>query len=71
MGISSGNIAHWKKEFAEELGLVTNDVEHSKHEKEILKLKRENRILKEEWDILKKAIGIFSQPLKYGGVLFS
>ena len=64
MGIGSGNISHWKREFAEELGLVKDKPNISDQEKELLRLKRENQILKEERDILKKAMGIFSQPLK-------
>jgi transposase len=65
MGIGSGCISHWKRELAE----------HDKNafpgngktrEEEIARLKRENEILRQERDILKKAVGIFSRPPKIG-----
>ncbi|MBS0648069.1 MAG: transposase [Verrucomicrobia bacterium] len=38
-------------------------------QKEIKRLQRENEILKEERDILKKAMAIFSSPQKRGSLL--
>ncbi len=41
----------------------------SPEQKEIKRLQRENEILKEERDILKKAMAIFSSPQKRGSIL--
>lgn len=62
LGIGHGRIHHWLKEFE-------NDPENSfpgngslkPQDKEIARLKRENDILRQERDILKKAISIFSK----------
>lgn len=62
LGIKRDNLLRWKREFeAEErenmdLSIKPNDSE------EILKLKKEMAIIKQERDILKKALGIFSKP---------
>jgi len=63
LGIGSGCLGRWKREFAAEgehafpgHGRLTPDQEH------IRQLKRENKILRQERDILKKAVAIFSHP---------
>ena len=63
LGIGKGNLWRWKRKFAadgEEAfpghGRVTAD------EERLRRLERENEILRQERDILKKAIAIFSQP---------
>ena len=65
MGIGSGSISHWRRELSE----------HNKQEfpgngiprdQEIANLKREIERLKQERDILKKAVGIFSKPPEIG-----
>jgi transposase len=65
LGIGSGCLSRWKREFSAEgeqafpgHGRVTPEEEH------IRQLERENEILRQERDILKKAIAIFSQPSK-------
>jgi len=65
LGIGSGCLSRWKREFAEEgehafpgHGRLMPDQEH------IRQLERENKILRQERDILKKAVAIFSHPSK-------
>ena len=63
LGIGGGCLARWKREFAAEgeqafpgHGRLTPDQER------IHQLERENEILRQERDILKKAVAIFSHP---------
>jgi len=63
LGIGSGCLSRWKREFAEEgknafsgHGRLAPDQEH------IRQLERENEILRQERDVLKKAVAIFSHP---------
>lgn len=62
LGIGNGNLWRWKREFAADgedafpgHGRLTPEQE------QLRKLKRENEILRQERDILKKAIAIFSE----------
>jgi transposase len=65
LGIGQGCISHWKKSLKEEPETVfPGNGNLNEKDKEMAKLKRENEILKEERDILKKALGIFSQNPK-------
>ena len=61
MGIGSGCISHWKRELreSEEQTFPGNG---KPRDQEIALLKRENERLRQERDILKKAVGIFSKP---------
>ncbi len=65
MGIGEGCISHWKREFNEskEQAFPGNGIPR---DQEIARLKRENEILRQERDILKKAVGIFSKPPETG-----
>jgi transposase len=63
LGISRGCVHRWKKAFAEEgeqafpgRGRLTPEQE------QIRQLERENEILRQQRDILKKAVAIFSHP---------
>ena len=63
LGIGSGCLSRWKREFAGEgvfpfpgHGRLALDQER------IRQLERENEILRQERDILKKAVAIFSHP---------
>ena len=63
LGIGDGCLARWKRKFAEDgenafpgHGRVTLDQER------VHQLERENEILRQERDILKKAVAIFSHP---------
>jgi transposase len=65
LGIGSTSLSRWKKKYGEKgedafpgRGNLTPD------EERIRQLKRENRILRQEREILKKAITIFSQQSK-------
>jgi transposase len=62
LGIGSGNLSRWKQEFAADgedafpgHGRLTPEQER------LRQLERENEILRQERDILKKAIAIFSE----------
>lgn len=65
LGIGSGCISHWKKDLADqgELSFPGNG-KMNERDAEMAKLKRELEIVKQERDILKKAVGIFSSPSK-------
>jgi transposase len=62
LGIGKGNLSRWKRQFAA-------DGEHAfpghgrltPEQEELRRLERENEILRQERDILKKAIAIFSE----------
>ena len=63
LGIGAGCLSRWKREFAEEgedafpgHGRLAPDRER------IRRLERENEVLRQERDILKKAVAIFSRP---------
>lgn len=61
LGINRDNLLRWNREFeAEERNSKTVDI-NPEDSKEIKKLKKEMLILKQERDILKKALGIFSK----------
>ncbi len=62
LGLSQGLIHHWRQELARKdkrafpgKGRLTEDAER------LRQLERENAILRQERDILKKAISVFSQ----------
>ena len=63
LGIGKGVLGRWKREFAEDgedafpgHGRLTPEQEH------LRQLERENEVLRQERDILKKAIAIFTRP---------
>lgn len=63
LGIGAGGLSRWKRDLAEEgeqafpgHGRLAPDQER------VRQLERENEILRQERDILKKAIAIFSRP---------
>jgi transposase len=65
LDIGRGNLWRWKREFAENgedafpgHGRLTPEQER------LRQLERENEILRQERDILKKAVAIFSRPSK-------
>jgi len=64
LGISDSALSKWCKEFANDGENAFPGKGHqSPLEEEIKQLKRENEILRQERDILKKAVRIFAQPL--------
>jgi transposase len=60
LGIAGNTLQNWKKKYLETNREPTED-ELKIDKAEYKRLLRENKILKEERDILKKAIGYFSQ----------
>jgi transposase len=65
MGIGAGCISHWKREIRESDTSVFPG-NGTPRDEEIIRLKREIEHLKQERDILKKAVGIFSKPPETG-----
>ena len=65
LGIGTGCISHWKKELQEqgELSFPGNG-KLNERDAEMARMKRELEIVKQERDILKKAVGIFSNHSK-------
>jgi transposase len=63
LGIGQGCLARWKREFAAAGEEAFPGQGHRTAEQERLRqLERENEILRQERDILKKAVAIFSRP---------
>jgi len=62
LGINRGNLHRWRKEYdnGSENAFPGNGKISAK-DQELMKLKQENKRLREERDILKKAVGIFSE----------
>lgn len=62
LGIGKGNLSRWRKQFAEEgEDAFPGHGRQTPEQEELRKLRRENEILRQERDILKKAIAIFSE----------
>lgn len=59
LGIESYNLSRWKSEYMNEKEIPTEP--ESEKDQIILRLKQENALLKQERDILKKAMGIVSK----------
>ena len=63
LGISSGNLRRWKREYREDAENAFPGKGRLKPEDEPpRRLKKENEDLKQEREILKKALAIFSRP---------
>jgi transposase len=63
LGISDSALSKWCKEFGEQGDVAFPGKGHQTPiEEEMKRLKRENEILRQERDILKKAMSIFAQP---------
>ena len=63
LGICAGNLARWRREYREDSENAFPGIGKLKPEdEELRKLRKENADLKEERDILKKALAIFSKP---------
>jgi transposase len=63
LGIGKGNLWRWKRKFGLDSEQAASGPSGRTPEQErIRELERENEILRQERDILKKAIAIFSQP---------
>ena len=65
LGLPRGTLHRWRKELECDGGQAFPGKGHLKADDEALRqLRRENEVLRQERDILKKALGIFSQALK-------
>lgn len=61
LGVSDSLIRKWKKAFEDEATVEINAVSNSSVEAELKRLREENRQLKMERDILKKATAFFAR----------
>lgn len=65
LGIGSGMVYRWRRELgAEPDGLRAFPGNGVPRDEELSRLRRENKELREERDILAKAVAYFSRPLK-------
>jgi transposase len=63
LGIGQGNLWRWKRKYGSDSKQATSGPGGRTPEQErIRELERENEILRQERDILKKAVAIFSRP---------
>ena len=62
LGLNDNVLSRWKKELAQQ-GEQAFPGQGRAQEDELAQLRRENEVLRRERDILKKAVGIFSQQL--------
>jgi transposase len=63
LGLPKGIVHHWKRQLARDGKDAFPGKGKLKSEDELIRqLKRENEILRQERDILKKAVAIFSRP---------
>jgi transposase len=63
LGIHSGILTRWKREYKEDVENAFPGMGKLKPEdEELRRLKKENEDLKQEREILKKALAIFSRP---------
>ncbi len=62
LGIAETTLKRWRHQFSEHGEQAFPGSGHQQpHEEEIRRLKRKNELLRQERDILKKALGIFSR----------
>lgn len=62
LGVSQNTLHKWKRAFLDDSRhAFPGNGKVTAHEAEVLRLKRELALVKEERDILKKAVGIFSE----------
>jgi transposase len=62
LGIAESTLHQWRKLFSEQgANAFPGSGHQAPQEEEIRHLKRENELLRQERDVLKKAIGIFSR----------
>jgi len=65
LGIGVGNLSRWRRELEKEKAeAFRGNGNMSEEQKELYRLRREIEILKEEREILKKVVGMFSKPSK-------
>jgi transposase len=62
LGIGKGNLWRWARKYGPDSNAGTAGPARTAEQERIRALERENEILRQERDILKKAVAIFSQP---------
>ena len=63
LGIGSGQVYRWRKQLAAEgAGIRAFPGTGNPRDEELARLKKDNAVLREERDILRKAVAIFSRP---------
>jgi transposase len=63
LGIGSGQVYRWRKQLAAEGGGIRAfPGTGNPRDEELARLKKDNAVLREERDILRKAVAIFSRP---------
>lgn len=63
LGIGSGQVYRWRKQLAAEgEGIRAFPGTGNPRDEELIRLKKENAVLREERNILRKALAIFSKP---------
>jgi transposase len=62
LGINDNLLYRWRGEFGQRATSRSNGRSKAELEAEVKRLRRENAILRQEREVLKKAISIFSQP---------
>lgn len=63
LGIGKGVVYRWKRELSED-EILAFPGHGNPRDEELARLRKENAILREERDILRKAVAIFSRPKK-------
>jgi transposase len=63
LGINDNLLSRWKKEFEQNSQRAFPGYGHAQDE-ELARLRRENAVLRQEREVLKKAISIFSQVVR-------
>ena len=61
LGIDGNSLRKWKRE-EEQHGVQAFPGKGRSHDEELARLQRENALLRQERDILKKAVGFFASP---------
>jgi transposase len=61
LGIGKGNLWRWARKYGSDNNTGTSESARIAEQERIRALERENEILRQERDILKKAVAIFSQ----------
>ena len=63
LGVNQNTLHNWKKAYLEDSrNCFPGNGKVTEYEAEVRRLKQELALVKEERDILKKAVGIFSEP---------
>lgn len=62
LGVNGNIVYRWRRQFGQEATSQSHGRSKVELEAEVKQLRRENAVLRQEREVLKKAISIFSQP---------